>query len=161
MARKRKNPGLAVVCHRCHAPAGQQCITSGGKELLATHEPRKQVSAALNRLNSGGLRGKFPGQYLIKDLVVVERNELDPKVTDEKLIDSRVRGRPVVEHYIVETVVGDEGLVEHTIERDGDRWEIVRQVADTLQRHRLKVEASRKADAEALRILSRYGGEGL
>ena len=66
-------------------------------------------------------------------------------------------GRDVVDYYIIEMVLADNGTVLHTIERDGEKWLLVPEVAETLQRHRRRLTDAKTADDQAVRILARYG----
>ena len=127
------------------------------KELVRPHQPRAQISAALRRLKSKGLRGPIPGQYLAKNLMTVERNELDAGVSEDAIRQARFSGRSVADHYIVETVLEEDGTTHHVVERNGEKWVLGPQVAETMQKHLRQLVYARAADAKAAKILTRYG----
>ena len=157
MPKVKRDPALEVACPRCDAPAGRPCVSSGGTERRnASHSPRIEVNDAQRRLNRKGLRSERPGEYIVKELVDVERNELDPGVPNDALVRSRFTGRSVVDNYIVETVLSDSGAITHTIERDGQQWILVARVAEELQRQRRRLTEAKIADAKAEKVLTKY-----
>ena len=89
-----------------------------GQRAHGAPAPRKDVIAAQKQLTSKGFRGELPGQYVIKTLVSIERDELSPRVSESELLSAKVRGRPVADHYVVETVLYDAAAVK-TLERWG------------------------------------------
>ena len=156
MPRGKRIPGQDVACPRCGAGVGQPCTSSGGVALRNPHEARTQVSAAQRRMNSKGLRGQVPDEYAVKDLVEVARDPLDPDLDEDAILRARVTGRSIVDHYIIETTLREDGSVVHAIEKDGEKWLLLAEVAEVLQWHRRRLTEAKAADAQAEKVLARY-----
>ena len=157
--KKQKPMALAVACPTCGRQATQSCITENGKETTV-HKPRELVYKATRQLAKRGLRGSMPDHYEVQGLIRVHRSELDPTVTDEALMDARISGRELVDNYIVETFLDDQGAISHVIEKDGQRIELNANVTGYMHSQVKTLMKVRDEDREAQKILARYLNRG-
>lgn len=150
---------INVNCPTCKSMTGAKCRTKTGAELNRVHTTRTELRKALVRLNQSKYRGELPGHYQCKQLLVVERSQLDPGVSEEQLAQARMTNRNITENAVIETYLDASGNVEHVIETGGNRFFVRPELATEMHRQRYLLLEQKAADSRAQAIVDRlaYG----